>query len=425
MMRHGTRSGRMTARISITTALVLWALVPIAAAGQAADLDPVIAMIESDRLAEAEDTLLRLLADDGRPAVRELLGIVLLRQGRLREARAELEAAIAAAPNRPGPRQHLARIQLMSGDDAAAVATLRQEAALGELQRDLAQRLVTAEIEAGNWRAAEAQLESLVERFDSVRAMLRLAGLRAAAGDATAAERLLRRALDRAPNSEDVLAAYARLSLDNGVPVPAILALEPLVRMHPLQVRYAYLLGVAYLQVGELRSAVATLETVVAREPDDRLAKIALGMALNNQQLFERASVVLREALRLDPESVEALAALAEAEHGASRLESATTYAERVLNRAPEHGLANLVMGMIALETGEWESARDHLQRAVVAIPDSPKAHYQLSLAYARIGDMEQSEAQLERYRAALARMEEQLQELRSRMGLQTGGMQP
>ncbi|MFW6198335.1 MAG: tetratricopeptide repeat protein, partial [Acidobacteriota bacterium] len=130
-------------------------------------------------------------------------------------------------------------------------------------------------------------------------------------------------------------------------------------------------------------------------------------------------------ALRLQPESVQALAAMAEAELGMSELAAAERHAARVLDREPSHGIASLVMGMIRLEQRDYESARDHLIEAVTTDPESPKAHYQLSLAYARLGDMEMSREHRERYRSALETMERQLEEVRSRLGIQKGGMQP
>lgn len=400
----------------------------VPAFAQQAGTDPaaITALIEAGRLTEAEAMLRRVLTlpDVDAASAHELLGFVLLRQERYAEARTETEAAIAADPNRSGPRQQLARIFLIAGDTGRAVETLRQATALGDLEQNLAAFLAGAELEAGNFAAAEAQLRSLVDGHGSVRAMLQLAQLRARAGSSDEAYELVNEALRRAPNSEDVLATFARLSLERSMPAPAIGALEALVRMHPLHSRYSYLLGVAFLQVGELDFAVSSLEEVIRREPDDLLARVALGSAMNRQQRFEAALAILEDAVRLDPENLQAMATLAEAEQGAGRLADAEAHARRVLSRDANHAIANAVLGIILLERGEFVDARDSLLRAVASMPDSPKALYQLSLAHARLGEMEESAAAIERYRAALRAEEEQLRALRSRLGLQRGGMQ-
>ena len=313
----------------------------------------------------------------------------------------------------------------MTGDESGGLDELRVAARLGHLERDLALRLARAERASGDDAAAETQLRSAIERFESVRAMLGLAELLVERNEPAEAHAVLAEALSLAPNSEDVLGAYARVSLAAKVPVRAMLALEPLVRMHPSSARYTYLLGVAYMQLGDMPSATASLETSVGLDPDDPLARIALGISLNNQKLFDASVRVLTEALRLDPESVEAMAAMAEALVGVGDLEAAERYALTAIDRATSHGIASLVMGMIRLEQRDFESASDYLQQAVASDPDLPKAHYQLSLAYARLGLTEQSRAHLERYRTALESMEQQLVEVRNRLGVQEGGSRP
>ncbi len=255
------------------------------------------------------------------------------------------------------------------------------------------------------------------EQAGSVRALLAEARARSEAGDAAAALAALRRALALAPNAEQVLAAYARLSLGSKAPVPAILALEPLARMHPTVPDYPYLLGVARLQVGDMAMAAEDLRRAIELSPDRPLPRIALGLALNQQKQYATAKETLGEALRLAPEGAEALAALAEAEEGLGELAAAERYARRALDLGGAEAAASLALGMVRMREERYDEARDALARSLAADPGSPKAHYQLSLAYARLGDAEASRRHVELYRQAQAAAEAQLRELHERTG--------
>jgi len=72
--------------------------------------------------------------------------------------------------------------------------------------------------------------------------MVQLARLQAGAGDRGAALQTLRRARGLAPNSEDVLSAFAQVSLAAGAVTPAAVVLQNLTRMCPSVPQYHYLL---------------------------------------------------------------------------------------------------------------------------------------------------------------------------------------
>lgn len=282
---------------------------------------------------------------------------------------------------------------------------------------------------AGNAEAAEGHLRSAAEHFGSVRALLELARLRTQLRDPGGALDALRRALELAPSSEEVLSAYARLSLTLRAPVPAILALEPLVRMHPTVPEYPYLLGVAWLQAGDMAAAGEMLRRAAAAPgegaPSRALVLIALGIAYNKQKRFDEAREALAESLKLEPENVEALAAMAEAQEGLGELAAAERHARRALARSDAHATANLAIGMVLMKQERYAEARAALEKAVAAEPESAKAHYQLSLACARLGDREGSERHVALYRQVQRDVEERLRALRRQAELPGGDASP
>ncbi len=268
----------------------------------------------------------------------------------------------------------------------------------------LAGLLVPDGLSAQSEPAPTASVGGLLDRARSL----------AARGDAEGAVKALQEAISIAPNSEEVLDAYARFSLGRGNPIQAILALEPLARMHPKETEYTYLLGVARMQVGEMSAAAEALRMAAALDPTRALTRIALGLALNKEKRYAEAQETLAAALRLAPGNVEALAAMSEAAHGLGRLEEAARFAEDALDIHPDHPTALVTVGMTRLKEGRFEEARQALVRAVAAETDSIRGHYQLSLALARLGDREGSERHLRLSREAQAAIEERIQRLRT-----------
>lgn len=249
---------------------------------------------------------------------------------------------------------------------------------------------------------------------ESVRALLDQARSLASRNETAAAAETLGQAVSLAPNAEEVLKAYARFSLGRGNPVQAILALEPLTRMHPRETEYAYLLGVSRMQVGEMSDAVAALRDAAVLDPGRALTHVALGLALNRLNRFDEAREALSIALRLEPDNVEALAAMSETAEGLGLLAEATRLAGRALAVNPDHPTALVTIGAASLKEGRFGEAREALTRAVAAETESIKGHYQLSLALARLGDREGAERHLRLSREAQAAVEESTQRLRT-----------
>jgi tetratricopeptide (TPR) repeat protein len=244
--------------------------------------------------------------------------------------------------------------------------------------------------------------------------LLQAARVQMKEGNAPAALDSLGAARALAPNSEEVLSAYAQVSLAARRPVLALPALEALTRFCPAVAEYHYLRGVALMQAGDVEAAVESLAEANRLEPDKGLTLTALGLALNNRKQYADAKSFLSRALERDPESVDALAALAEAEEGLGELEAADTQARRALARAGRHATAHLVLGMVSIKKGRYAEARDALLDAAAIDTASPKIHYQLSLAYARLGDADLSKKHLDLYQQKLREMEERVKALRT-----------
>ena len=273
------------------------------------------------------------------------------------------------------------------------------------------------ELAAGRRAEAKRLLADAAERFRSVQALVALSRLQSEDGDAAGALDSLRKARALAPNSEDVLSAFAQMSIAAGAPVPAAVTLEALTRMSPDVTQYHYLLGVALMRIGETLNAVGALRAAEQLDPSRPLTLLALGIAHNSLQQYGEAKPVLVRALDLDPTSADMQAALAEAEHGLGELDAATKHVEQVLAKAPQHATANLVAGLVAMDRSQYAVARAAFERAVRTDPMLFKAHYQLSLACARLGDEAAASQHLEQYRQTMRGVQKMIDELRAATG--------
>jgi tetratricopeptide (TPR) repeat protein len=248
----------------------------------------------------------------------------------------------------------------------------------------------------------------------SVRALLQSAQRQASDGDGAAALESLRTARAIAPNSEEILSAFAQLALATHVLGPAVATLDSLTRMCPTVGQYHYLLGVALMEAGDMPAAVVSLEQANRIEPERPRTLLALALAMNSRKQYREAKAAALKSLELDPENIEAVAALAEAEAGTGDIDRAEDHARRVLARAAAHPTAHLVIGIVRMQQERYADARDALERAVAANPGSAAAHYQLSLAFARLGDETRSQQHVEMYRQKLRETEDRIKAVRS-----------
>jgi tetratricopeptide (TPR) repeat protein len=327
------------------------------------------------------------------------LGLLLV----LSAASADAQTAkpTASAPVSAADRQAIidrARLYLSQKRDAEAVAELRRAARLGPLDRDLALRLAAAERADGNRLAAERQLRSVADRFQSVQALLLLAQLQAEQKNAAGALASLRSARTIAPNSEEVLSAFAEALYTSPTPDAAIPVLDALTRLCPNVAGYQQRLGLALLSAGDAEAAVVSLQEAARRAPDATPTLVALGRALVRRGLYADAQPHLLRAVSLSPDDLDAAATLAETEAALGDTKEAEDRARRVLARNPANPTANAAWAAVLMKQERFAEARDALQKAVAA---DPKGDYDeaLSRAFAGLQDSASAEQHLDLHR--------------------------
>jgi len=258
----------------------------------------------------------------------------------------------------------------------------------------------------------------------SVRALLELARVQSRQKNLAGALESLRRARESAPNSEEVLSAYAEAALANRMPLRALPVLEALSRLCPTVAPYRYRLGAALLQVGDTEAALLFLKEADSLEPNQAPTLQALGAALDRRGLYAEAQPVLLRGLSLAPDDAETLAALAEAEAALGQLEAARAHAQRALDKASTSPSAHRAMGLLLLKEERYAEARDAFLRAATG-PASAQPHDELSRAYAALGDEAAARKHQALFRQQMKEREDRVTEVRRVTGLAVDGPQP
>jgi tetratricopeptide (TPR) repeat protein len=382
-----------------------------------------LGLLSTDDLESAARELRGALDIDDSAARRDLLGVALAQQGKLAEAEREFRRAIEIDPSYAPSRKNLGRLMIQKGAPEEALQHLRVAAQAGALEREVAFQLAALEVSQGDVATGEELFESLAMQYQSVRALLELGRSLARRGEGQRALGVVYRATELAPNSEDVMSAYARLCVEHEAPVAGMRTLEALTRLHPLNATYPYLLGLARLQLVESDGAVAAFRRSLELDPDQVLPLFALGSAFRDQKRYTEAKEALTGSLRLMPSHAASLVVLAEVEEGLGELDLAESHLERAIRSGGETSEALYVLGKIRHTQGRYEESRDALVRSIELNPGSRKAHYLLSLAYARLGNREKARKALELYRVKTKEAEELLIKMRTDAGLGVSGM--
>ncbi|MEW6218116.1 MAG: tetratricopeptide repeat protein [Thermodesulfobacteriota bacterium] len=333
-------------------------------------LEAVELLEEAGRVDQALGRYRSLLAEAEEGDAEEIRGRIvnlLLREGRSDEALAELQALKAAASDRTRALFAIGRILLEQERFQEAVQELAPEAD-GQPGNGALQYLLALALQgAGDNPRARAMLERIGPDSE-VRedARLRLAALEQAAGNAAAAEAVLR----------------AEIARDGGATVQIFLALAGLLE--------------------DLRrndDASAALLRGLELFPDDGRLIFAQGVLLDKQGDLEGALARMESLLELEPDNAFALnyVGYTWADRGL-RLPEALAYIERAVALRPDDGFIRDSLGWVHFRLGNLEQASAELERAVALEPEDPTILEHLGDVCAEAGQLKRA---AEAYEAA------------------------
>ncbi|MEQ8800038.1 MAG: tetratricopeptide repeat protein [Salinisphaeraceae bacterium] len=361
-----------------------------------------------ERLEAARQSAMRALAlrSDWSEAVMLHAG-VLVRQGDVDAARAQIDRLDGTSGERAEYRIAFARMLVDSDQNAAAADAFEWALEIDPDDVDARFGLGVLALTLEEWQRAEQAFEQLYEagnRADDAayyrasaaesqddytearRWYQRVAGgshafdakLRAArmlylAGDLAAARaelRSLRR--DNPDLAERLFLAEGELLYEARRFDDALAMYDRALTQHPGDTDLLYGRSLALERLGRIDEAAADLRRSLAEEPDDPRALNALGYLLTNHtDRHQEALGYIERALEAEPDDAAIIDSMGWVQYRLGNLEKARDYLERAHERFPDPEVA-AHLGEVLWRLGKRDRAREVWQEALSEAPDHP-----------------------------------------------------
>jgi len=346
-----------------------------------------------------------------RPA-QVLLGTVHLRRGNLSQAEMYLSAAVASMSSDVTARQLLAetQLQMQKADEAleslapiisaadadlvslqmAARASLGRrdiEDAVEFLQRsndenpgdaDLQFQLAATLLRAGRDEEAQILLNRVdvtdsadnAYRRDTLRVLAEIRNGKAA--DALLAAQLVADSYSDRSGAFNLLGA---MQLANNDPNAAQASFEEAEKLNPEGMVSRRYLAAIHETAGEIASAAARYESILADDPDATWAMAALGRIMLVREDYAAAAEFFRRALDAAPESANYRLGVAKAEAKLGNSDAAISMLEDEIEASLEHVPSAVMLGTLKAKAGDIVGAKDIVMRLQQQYPEDPSVY--------------------------------------------------
>lgn len=230
------------------------------------------------------------------------------RLGQIDRARALISKAEAVNAEYVPTQLTAARVELSSGDQAAAAQRLEKVLALQPGNRAAALGLAEIEARGGDFAAAERRLQDLRKREPkAIEPVILLARLHLQQNQPAAADKVLQAAIAAEPNRADLLNAAGLLYLDSGRYDEAAARLRQATAADSSNASYWFNLGRAQLALDRPEAARDALERSLKQRPDSVAAVGALSLLDLRTGKADAAKARLEELQRKRPDDTAVL----------------------------------------------------------------------------------------------------------------------
>lgn len=232
---------------------------------------------------------------------------IYLRQNRVKDAIEALRKELEINPMQPDRQIHLAKLLLKEGDALGAIDHYRYALKQNAKKKEALMGMGLAYSMANN-------LEKAFYYFKRVRRYH--------------------------PSMTKALETAVRCALTAGEPKRAELMLKDEKNSHPDRVDAYIILCKFFLNQGRDEEGIATLDDLLARDPENSMALTLKGLTFLRQRDFKNAIAILDTVVKIAP-SAESLYALGEAQLGADQLQAALVNLHKGLALNPDipHGI--------------------------------------------------------------------------------------
>ena len=319
-------------------------------------------------------------------------------QGKLDEAKQQLDVVLKEAPEHELAGVELAELQVARRDAGAAIKTLeeltRREPQLYSARARLAELLISVRRPDAGVAVAKQVLK---ESPRQVRTHLVLARAFTTRGLHTMALEHCDRVLAVDRSSVPARVVKARVYLAKRRYEEAVRELTTALQAAPEHFAARMLLGQAYLAMDQLDQAKECFETVAQQYPKSPNPHLSLGSIQMRKGLPEAAVLHYEEALRRAPNrplAINNVAALL-LDLGTD-LDRAYQLASDLRKRFPGFPAGSDTYGWACYKRGEYEKAVEALSYAAQRLPRWPEVRYHYGMALHKTGEVKMAEAELE-----------------------------
>jgi len=327
-----------------------------------------------DKLARAE-ALLRTFVKhhEPYPPAQRLLGTVLLKQQRAREAIVVLAPIAAAGTSDAGLLALLGQAYFQAGEIANGEAALAQAQRLAPESMALKTQRAVGRLLGGEAQSGLADLEQLVaDAPDHPAPRQALTYLQLLGGnrtDALASARALVALRPEDPIAHNLLGVAAA---EAGEPALARAALGQALTLDAKFAPALSTLGMIELRAGNTAAGKAKLEAALAADQRYTPAVLALAALANAEGRGAEADALLERLVEADPQASEPRWVLALRYLRTGERERALRLADEALAIAPKHPRNRLLWSYVQLGAGRAEAAHAKLAELYAEEPDSP-----------------------------------------------------
>jgi tetratricopeptide (TPR) repeat protein len=328
-----------------------------------------VLLLRERRLPEAEAMLRRALGISPRGRTMAALGDVLRHAGRLKDAVAQYEQAVAADPALADVRGTLARLYLLFGRTVDALSQAKTSVATAPHDPDAYLRLGRLLLDLERPRAALrafAAGSALAPNHPRMRLAVGQACLKA--GKYTEAVRCAGRAMRLDPSlTDEAKCLYAAVQLESGDPEGAAATYRGILLGRPDCREARVGLAKALLEQGDAPQAAAMLKSLLEETPQSAALHAKLGDLLMKIGDDVGAAEAFRSALKHNPRCAAAYAGLTMTLRGKTDAETRRRLEELVDDKSVEAGeraLLGFSLAQLDDGRGDFESAA---QRVAIA----------------------------------------------------------
>ncbi len=344
---------------------------------------PDFTALYQDQLAAAVDRRAREATERTAQAVDAIRG------GRLRDARAALEAALELAPSDPEILYNLALVDLRERRSDAALAGFERVLALergreGGLPRNLKSQalnnIAVLYFARADYEVARDSLQAAIELDPAdARAWFNLGLTRQKLGDAAGGHAALRRARELDRSDVDIARALASSDIDRGDWVEAVALLLEGTRARPEEPELWLQLGRAQRGLGNADGALSSWESAARLDPDNRFGIAVPALRLRADLLLERgdgaaAGADARRIVDLDADNVDGWMLLGLARKRSADLTGAREALERARQLAPQRADVAQNLGSVYLDQKDLAAAQAAFEAVLSLEPDNAEA---------------------------------------------------